>query len=354
MNTDPVILVRTDASVAIGLGHAMRCLALAQALADECGGRAIFLMADPPAAFAARAAREAAEIVALAATPGGDADAAETRSLARARDAAWIVVDGYHFDGAYQRALVDGGARVLAFDDHGHAGHYHAHLVLNQNLGATEAPYADRAPHTRLLLGSTHAVLRREFRAWDHPRRPAPATARRLLVTLGGSDPDDLSSTTLIALATLEGPLQITTLVGGANPHRAALERAAAASPHPVDLVTDALDVPERMARADLAVAAAGGTSWELARVGTPQVAIVLADNQRPAGRALAGTGLAVTLGWHADLRHSDIADAVRELIADRARREELSRRGREAVDGRGALRVLAAMDLAAIGAVVA
>jgi UDP-2,4-diacetamido-2,4,6-trideoxy-beta-L-altropyranose hydrolase len=136
-------------------------------------------------------------------------------------------------------------------------------------------------------------------------------------------------------------------LIGGANPHREALERAAAACPHPVEPAVDVLDVPERMAWADLAVAAAGGSSWELARVGTPQIAIVLADNQRPAGRALGEQGLAVSLGWHADVSTGDIAGAVAGLAADAPRREELSRRGQALIDGRGALRVLSAMGLA-------
>ena len=176
--TPPRILVRADGGVAIGLGHAMRCLALVQAVADECGGSAEFLMADPPPAFAARAAHEGATVHALGAAPGGVADAAET--VRRAGGADWIVLDGYHFDGGYQRALVDAGLKLLAFDDHGHAGSYPAHLVLNQNLGAGPEPYADRAPYTRLLLGPRHALLRREFR---HLGR---AAARRALRWRGG------------------------------------------------------------------------------------------------------------------------------------------------------------------------
>ena len=102
------------------------------------------------------------------------------------------------------------------------------------------------------------------------------------------------------------------------------------------------------MAWADLAVTAAGSTSWELARVGTPQVAIVLADNQRPVAQGLAAEGLAVSLGWHADLTPESIAGAVGALAGDAGRRGEMSRRGRELIDGRGACRVLAEMGLAA------
>ena len=135
-------------------------------------------------------------------------------------------------------------------------------------------------------------------------------------------------------------------IAGAGNPHLAALERAAAALDS-ADLVVDARDMPRRMAWADLAVTAAGSTSWELARVGTPQIAIVLADNQRPIARGLTDAGLAVSLGWHADVTDDRIADAVAALVGDAGRRDELSRRGRELVDGRGASRVVAAMGAA-------
>jgi UDP-2,4-diacetamido-2,4,6-trideoxy-beta-L-altropyranose hydrolase len=341
------MLVRADASSAIGMGHAMRCLALAQALADEQGRRTVFLMADPPGAFAERAAPDGIPVAALEAAPGGEEDAAATLALAAEHGAAWVVVDGYHFDGGYQRTLVAGGARVLAFDDHGHAGTYHADLVLNQNLGAGPEPYARRDTRTRLLLGLRYALLRREFRGWAAPLRPQPPVARRLLVTLGGSDPDDISSRVLRALEQVPDRLEVLVLVGAANPHGDELAAAAAASSRPVELVRDARDVPQRMAWADMAVAGAGGSSWELARVGTPQIAIVLADNQRPAGAALGAHGLAVSLGWHADLSQDDLAGAIAGLARDRDRREALAAQGRAAVDGLGARRVLEAMELA-------
>jgi UDP-2,4-diacetamido-2,4,6-trideoxy-beta-L-altropyranose hydrolase len=331
-----VILVRTDASAAIGLGHAMRCLALVQV-----AGRGRFLMADPPPAFVARAGG----VARLAAPPGGAADAEETARAAGDAGADWVVVDGYHFDGGYQQALVDAGLRVLALDDHAHAGRYAAQLVLNQNLGANAEAYAARAPHTRLLLGPRYALLREEFRELDVPERRLNGRARRVLVTLGGSDPDNLSACVLAGLALVEGPLEIQLLVGGANPHRAALERLR--SPHALEVVVDARDVAERMLWADVAVAAAGGSAWELARVGTPQVTVVLADNQRPAAAALAREGVTVALGWHAGLTPRGVAAAVAPLLEDGARRAALAARGRALIDGRGALRVLAAMEAA-------
>ncbi len=342
----PAVLIRADASAAIGMGHAMRCLALADAYATSAGGAATFLMAAAPPAFVRRARASGAPTLLLAAAPGGAADAVETLAVARRVGATWTVLDGYQFDGCFQATLVAGGQRVLALDDHGHARTYHADLVLNQNAGADAALYRDRDPRTRLLLGPRFALLREEFRSWPATRPAVPTRARRVVISLGGSDPDNVSARALEALAAVPGPLEILLLIGAANPHREALQDAAAACRQPVDVALDAHDMARRLAWADIALAAFGGTSWELARVGTPQVGVVLADNQRYGGAALASAGLAVNLGWHADVTAASIAEAVTALAEDRERRAQLSRRGRALVDGRGALRALAAMQL--------
>lgn len=339
------LLVRTDASPAIGMGHAMRCLSLAAAYA-EVGGRTTFVMSSPPASFTKLAAHRGIEVLPLAPAPGTPDDLQETTAASRALDAAWIVLDGYRFDGAFQAGLTDAGTRVLALDDHGHGGSYHAQLVLNQNVGADEAMYADRGPATRLLLGPRFALLRDEFRRWPADRSAVPAVGRRVVVTFGGSDPENVSARALEGLAGVREQLEIMVLVGPANPHRASLERAAASCAHPVEVVVDPSDMAARLAGSDLAVAAAGVTALELARVGTPQIAIVVADNQRPGAAALEHGGTVVNLGWHGEVEPEMIGNAVAELAHDGPRRAEMSRRGRELVDGRGVRRVLGAMQL--------
>lgn len=328
------VVVRADASAAIGVGHVMRCLALAQALADLGGGPATFAMHDPPAGIVARLAEEGMAVAELE-----DPDeAAATAALAVRLGARWVVVDGYGFGAPFEAVLRDRGLRVLAMDDRGIAPGHVADVLLDQNLGATGAPYPD-VP--RLLLGPRYALLRREFRAWTPPPRATPDTARRVLVSLGGGDPDDVTGLVLDGLAKVGSPLEVVVLVGATNPHRSTLLARADTLDHAVEVVVDARDVPARMAWADLAITAAGGTSWELARAGTPQLAIVIADNQAPVAAALSGAGVAVSLGRHADLSPAGVAAAVRELAADRARRDALSAAGRALVDGQGAVRAL-------------
>src|SRR5437588_9150193 len=124
MNGGP-LLTRADASVTRGTGHAMRCLALAQAWQDS-GRKVVFAMAESSEALRQRLLSESCEILAVTAEPGSPEDSRQTTALASERNSGWVVVDGYQFAAEYQRALKMAGFRVLLPDDYGHAAHYFA------------------------------------------------------------------------------------------------------------------------------------------------------------------------------------------------------------------------------------
>ena len=146
------LVLRTEASVAIGTGHVMRCLALAQAWGDA-GGRVIFAMARTTPAVEERLRNEGFEVARVDTQVGSIADAEETADLAQKRGASWVVVDGYEFGAEYQASLKSRRMKVLFIDDNGHAGRYSADLVLNQNIHASEELYRSRETSTKLLLG---------------------------------------------------------------------------------------------------------------------------------------------------------------------------------------------------------
>src|SRR5262249_39639783 len=155
----PPLLIRADGAARIGSGHVMRCLALGQAWQDA-GGAVTFLMASSTPALQTRVAVERMTARPIEAEPGSPADLRQTLEASRALQPSWLVLDGYHFDAQYQRALKEAGLRLLVFDDYRHAGHYCADLVLNPNPGASPHQYERREPHTQLLLGPRYAQLR--------------------------------------------------------------------------------------------------------------------------------------------------------------------------------------------------
>lgn len=336
------LLIRADASAAIGSGHVMRCLALAQAWRRS-GGRAVFAAAECPPGLEARLGREGFDLRRAPLARGGADDAIWTAETARELGAAWVVADGYEFGAGWLRAVADAGPRILLIDDCGRDDVSAATLVLNQNAGARAGWYPRKPDGRALLLGPKFALVREEFLALPAGERTCGASVRKVLVTLGGGDPDNATGRVLEALADLDG-VEFTVVVGGSNPHRAAIEAAAARMRSPARMVVDAANMPELMAEADFAVAAAGSTTWELAYMGIPAVLVVIADNQRGIAAALAEAGAAVNLGDFRSFVPADLAAAVAALRDNPALAAEQARRGRALVDGYGASRVAAAL----------
>jgi UDP-2,4-diacetamido-2,4,6-trideoxy-beta-L-altropyranose hydrolase len=336
------LLVRADADARMGTGHLMRCLAMAQAWHDA-GGRVSFLTACRLPELNARLTSEGVQVEPLSSEPGSDNDAEETREAAQRLGAGWVVLDGYHFTGAFQRRIRGEGVRLLALDDYGHADHYAADLVLNQNLYAAEDLYRAREPYTSLLLGTRFALLRREFWPWRGWKRVVPAAARKVLVTLGGSDPDRVTLKVVEALGKVQLPgLEAMVVVGGGNLRGDELEAAARRHEGIIHLRSNVTDMPELMAWADVAVAAGGTTTWERALLGLPSLVIVLAENQRKLADAVRQAGLGWDLGWHERVGVPALVDSLERLLANAEERSTMARRGPELVDGHGAARVTA------------
>lgn len=335
------LIFRADANTQMGNGHVMRCLALAQACQNN-GGQATFMMGMTAPSLETRLLSEGMNVRHLSAIPGSRDDALQTSHLAKELQAKWVVVDGYHFGAAYQRFIKESGLQLVFVDDFGQPGRYGADLVLNQNLHAEETLYQDREPYTRLLLGTRYVLLRREFWPWrDRQRRIAP-DARKVLVTLGGGDPDNVTLKVLEALGQvqLEG-LEVRAVVGASNPHYQDLQSAARQLPYSLRLEQNVTNMPELMAWADLAITAGGSTCWELAFMGLPGLIIILADNQRPVGQWLDQSGIGVNLGWYAAVTARQISQAALRLLASAEIREAMALKGRMIVDGEGVARVL-------------
>ena len=272
-----------------------------------------------------------------------DDDAQQTVKLAREIGADWVVLDGYQFGTEFQRAIKNAGMRLLVVDDDGCARHYVADLILNQNPCVSRDMYPCNDSSMVLLSGTRYALLRREFLPARPMNRAHVARAQRLLVTLGGADPDNCTHIILEAIALIEG-LTTIAVVGPSNPRAAELEQLAQRVGGRIAIRRNPPDLPQLMAWADLAISAAGSTCWELAFMGLPMLLVVLAENQRPNATSLDELGVARNLGWHGELSKDKVRAAIIHILDDPSVRASMSEKGSVLVDGRGASRVVTEM----------
>jgi len=334
------LLVRTDASVEIGSGHVMRCLALAQAWQSE-GRKVAFLMADTAPALEARINAEGFSVIHHPYPDGSAADSEHTIAITQTLGTNKVVVDGYHFGADYQQQLKVAGLKVLFIDDNGHADYYAADWVLNQNIYAHEGLYPHREPYTKLLLGTRFALLRKEFWPWRGWQRQIAPVARKILVTLGGSDPDNVTLQVMQALQQVTVPnLEVMVVVGGSNPYFEGLQALATSSAVKFDLRRNVDNMPELMAWADMAIAGSGSTCWELAFMGLPSLVIPLAINQEKVAQALSNSEIAKSLLAPARLSLLHVTAEIEEFLLDKKLRANLSQTSNQIVDGNGVHKV--------------
>ncbi|ELS34319.1 MULTISPECIES: UDP-2,4-diacetamido-2,4,6-trideoxy-beta-L-altropyranose hydrolase [Pseudanabaena] len=334
------LIIRADASIQVGTGHVMRCLALAQAWQDK-GGEVIFILANKSTALENRLRSEGMKVVHLLVKTGSNEDVNQTVDFAQKFNAQWIVVDGYHFGAKYQKYIKDFGINLLFIDDYGHTDYYYADLVLNQNISAHKDLYQSREIYTQLLLGTQYVLLRREFWQWRDWQRAINPIARKLLITFGGSDPDNV---TLKVIQALEGlnrdDLAVIVVIGGSNPHHEVLQKEIANSSLAISLQRNVSNMPELMAWADLAITAGGSTNWELAFMGLPSIVITVAENQKEIATELDTQGIIIHIGWYQQITLEKIGIALQEFIYDQSKRAEMSQKGKKLVNGYGAVHV--------------
>jgi UDP-2,4-diacetamido-2,4,6-trideoxy-beta-L-altropyranose hydrolase len=338
--------IRADANRKIGLGHLMRCLALAQAWRDL-GGLVTFVMAEPVPALAPRFEAEHIRTIVHGEEPGSEADLRATVEAVRREGATRVVLDGYHFTSAFQQALRAAGAAVMTVDDNGEVGEYVSEWVFNQNLHAHESLYPRRAAYTQLLLGAPHVLLRRDFVARGRGERSIAPVAKRVVVTLGGGDHDNVTEQIVLALDSIDPartPLALRVIVGAANPHFDRLQDVVARLRHPTELLRNVDDMRALMLWADFAVTGGGSTCWEACFLGLPFATVVVADNQRAIAEKLDALGAAKNLGWFSSLERGPLSSTLEAIIEDPERRRAMSEAARTLIDGRGAERTARAL----------
>lgn len=340
--TPPQIVFRTDASVQIGTGHVMRCLTLADALRE--GGAECTFICRPHTGHlqtliaerghAIRCLPLLAENVAEDAGIGGHAhwlgtgwqqDAVETQAILGALRPDWLIADHYALDRRWESTMRATCGRLMVMDDLADRRH-DCDLLLDPSLGRTASDYAGLVPDTaKLLLGPQFALLRPEFarlRAQSLARRTQPAL-QHLLITMGGVDKDNVTGSVLDVLDACDLPadLRITVVMGPHAPALADVQAHAARMRYPTEVRVGVKDMAQLMAESDLAIGAAGGTSWERCCLGLPSIILILAENQvaiasglQEARAALAMLTPSQVAQWLQRHIHGTITQALIEL----------------------------------------
>lgn len=312
------IVIRADASLQIGTGHVMRCLTLAEALRQK-GAEVSFICREHSGNLISFIGEKGFNVFSLG-LPDREMDNVEEqepqlfhskwlgtsqkkdsqqcREVLKHIEPDWLIVDHYALDQAWQVSLKELYSKLMVIDDLGDREHI-SDLLLDQNYGSTQEKYQGLVPESsQILVGTEYALLRPEFAEWREYsllRRQRPLL-KSLLITMGGADPDNYTGRVLeqLAQADLDDIKEIIVVMGATAPHLKTVREAAEKLSVSVKVKTNVSNMAELMANSDLAIGAAGATTWERCCLGLPTIQIVIAENQKEIADALAKEGVVI------------------------------------------------------------
>lgn len=296
------IVFRVDSSVAIGYGHLMRCLSLAAALRQR-GACCHFLCRDLPGNKNALVLSNGFLLIVL---PGDEPlhlqpcdtapkhqlwlgttwqhDAAQCSVNLQRLQPDLIIVDHYALDFQWQSSVRPLCRKVAVIDDLADRSHA-CDILLDYNLSVQCRDYQALLPaHCLRLLGGKYVLLREEFLQWQFlsAQRRLNNKLEHILITFGGTDPDNNSEQVLRVLAGLGFTTlkRIDVVVSSKAPQLEHLLAYAAQMPVPTLVHTDVSNMAELIAGADLAIGSGGGSTYERLFLKLPSLLMPIADNQ--------------------------------------------------------------------------
>ena len=351
------IVIRADASIQIGVGHVMRCLTLAKELKEN-GADVSFICRDYPGHLQDFIQKQGF-FVRLLPSPESEYkkqendpdhapwlgvswnhDAEETKKYLGNEIIDWLIVDHYGIDYRWHESFRACTKQIMVIDDLADR-KLNCDMLLDQTYGREKDAYVSVvSKQSQLLLGSDYALLRPEFtklRLKAIYKRKSSNSIKRILVSMGSMDPNNLTGQVLTGLEKVDWndkPIVDVVLGTRAPKLKSIIEQS---KTHILDIhvLQDVENMSELMLAADLAIGAGGTTSWERCCLGLPSLLVKLAENQKQVIAELVKVGAARSIS-SADIEN-DIVHECNFLQKNNIVMSEISKNAFKVVNGQGA-----------------
>lgn len=363
------IAFRADASPQIGSGHIIRCLTLANGLRQQ-NNRCVFLCKALPdylqnilqsAGHPIIHIPSSTERPSTAKNPlkhaswlegSQEDDANACIRLIKQHDLHFqdIIVDHYAIDHRWQTHMRPYCERIGVIDDLYDRRH-DTDWLIDQNAGHTAEHYASITPtQTQLFIGTDYALIRPEFaqqREAARTRRKQTQNIHHVVIFYTSNPSLELLKTTLRAFINIKTPLKVTCLTGQTHIHdKPLIDLVKMNQQHAIELKAYEPNMHTMLLEADLAIGAAGSSSWERCTLGLPALLTILAENQETLAQAQHQQGNAINLGHVSTLSENKISENIQRLMNHRPQWQSMSEAAFNLCDGNGIARITEALGL--------
>ena len=324
-------VLRFDASPTIGIGHAIRCIAIAEALSRE--NWSVKFATSANCAPTVKSLTQRWQVIDLPSDMQG-----EIGALAALGPCDLLLVDHYGRNAEFETSVRGMTRSLVALDDRSDTVH-RADFVINPIPGFS---------NDTILSGPSYAPLRSMFlrrrRESAARRRNAGQNPKRALVGFGGFDSGGMAARAIAGVAAFDRRIQIDVVVGNIEEQNSALT---SGRDHGITVRAHIrpTDPAGLAAEADIAFGNAGMTNWERCCLGLPSVMVDVVDNQLPVAQATEDAGAAIWLRRKQASETAHWLAAVKRLCESPDTLIQTSANALALCDGRGSARILTFID---------
>lgn len=271
----PTLIIRADGGTSIGMGHVVRCLALAEMLKSDFN--ITFAIQEPEDSIIKNIHTVTETIIHLPVTSDFVADAINFTEYLN--DTVIVLIDGYNFKTDYQKAIKAKGCKLVCIDDL-HDWHFVADAVINHAEGVDRLLYSAEQ-YTQFYLGLKYALLRKIFLSTSVAKKIT--TIKKVFISMGAADIGNLTQKFASGIIGVNGIEEIHMMLGSINPNLESIDSFIADNKKTTILKhfnISAKELASLISMCDVVICPASSISIESSAIGTGLVCGYSADNQ--------------------------------------------------------------------------
>lgn len=308
------VIIRADGGTSIGLGHVVRCLALADMLKDNFD--IVFAIQNPNPSVLKLINEITPNVIILNAFTHSVTDSNEFSKHLDSNDI--VVLDGYNFKTDYQKTIKARGCKLVVVDDL-HAWHHVADVIINHADGVSIKDYSVEE-YTKLCLGLNFALLRKEFLKANNFNREIQ-TVKKVFISMGAADINNITQKFTEALLEIDGIEEIHLMLSSINPNLESL-KLITESQKKCKIIShfniSAGELVELLKQCDICICPASSISLESCAVGIGLVSGYTAENQNSILNGLLKNDVCISLGDLNKIKLNEIKAKLQELIENK------------------------------------
>lgn len=324
----------TEVSQQIGLGHLAECLAITDSLQAQQISFHFIINPYPPAEELLFSKNISFDVI-----PIGQVEKVCQR-IKRHSKRNCVIVNHRNVDLSSLKRLKKEQLIAVVIDQLGNK-MITCNLLVNSAIVPEWLKYTFEGRKPKCCFGADFAILRDEFIKLHQREKRFSKAIKTVLVSMGGVDRSGATLRITEALQMLKEPVNKVIILGKGFAHMDQFQQKYGEinDPH-FNFVQGANDLAERMQEADILISAGGNTVYEMACVGTPGLVFWEDPHENRQSQAFMEKGTVLHIGNGTTTPILEIRNSIKDLLSHTEKRVQMSQCGKKLVDGQGVNRI--------------